>query len=130
MACPNFVEKTFTGGSKTVKFVNVFFLENFLLYGIHSNYCIAGNFCGVQFSRMVDLYNLWVNFRECEHSHPLCTVQSSFFAGLIFVVRRSSMKTAKIGPLENFPLYGTVLPRKKVHFAHCYIFAHKIHKPA
>ena len=26
-ACPNFVEKIFAGGSKTVKFVNVFYLE-------------------------------------------------------------------------------------------------------
>ena len=29
MVCPNFVEETFVGGSKTVKFVNVFYLENF-----------------------------------------------------------------------------------------------------
>ena len=34
MACPNFVEKTFAGGSKTVKFMKVFSLESFLLYGI------------------------------------------------------------------------------------------------
>ena len=33
MACPNFEEKTFAGGSKTVKSVNVFFLKSFLLYG-------------------------------------------------------------------------------------------------
>ena len=33
-------------------------------------------------------------------------VQSSFLTGLIFMVRRSSTKTVKIGPLENFPLYG------------------------
>ena len=34
MARPNFMEKTFVGGSKTVKFVKVFSLESFLLYGI------------------------------------------------------------------------------------------------
>ena len=34
MACTNFVEKTFTGGSKTAKFVNVFSLESFPLYGM------------------------------------------------------------------------------------------------
>ena len=34
MAHPNFVEKTFTGGSKTAKFVNAFSLESFPLYGI------------------------------------------------------------------------------------------------
>ena len=33
-AHPNFVEKTFTGGSKTAKFVNVFYLESFALYDI------------------------------------------------------------------------------------------------
>ena len=31
---PNFVEKTFTGDSKSTKFVNVFSLKSFLLYGI------------------------------------------------------------------------------------------------
>ena len=33
---PNFEEKTFVGGSKTMKFVNVFSLENFPLYNIYS----------------------------------------------------------------------------------------------
>ena len=45
-------------------------------------------------------------FRRREHSHPLCTVQSSIFAGLIFAVRRPSTKAAKIGPLKNVPLYS------------------------
>ena len=30
---PNFMEKTFVAGSKTVKFVNIFSLESFALYG-------------------------------------------------------------------------------------------------
>ena len=34
MAHPNFEEKTFVGGSKATKFVNVFSLELFPLYGI------------------------------------------------------------------------------------------------
>ena len=34
MAHPNFVEKTFAGGSKTANFVNVFSLERFPLYSI------------------------------------------------------------------------------------------------
>ena len=33
MARPNFMEKTFVGGSQTVKFVKVFSLESFPLYG-------------------------------------------------------------------------------------------------
>ena len=37
MARPNFMEKTFTGGSKTTKFVKVFFLESFPLYSIRGN---------------------------------------------------------------------------------------------
>ena len=32
-----------------------------------------------------------------------------YFAGLIFVVCQSTAKTAKIGPLENFPLYGILV---------------------
>ena len=32
-ARPNFEEKTFAGGSKITKFVNVFSLESFPLYG-------------------------------------------------------------------------------------------------
>ena len=34
MASPNFMEKTFVGDSKTVKFVNVFSLKSLPLYGI------------------------------------------------------------------------------------------------
>ena len=34
MACPNFKEKTFIGGSKATKFVNVFSLKSFPLYGV------------------------------------------------------------------------------------------------
>ena len=33
-ACLSFVEKTFTGGYQTIKFVEVFFLKNFLVYSI------------------------------------------------------------------------------------------------
>ena len=29
-----------------------------------------------------------------------------FFAGLIFVVQQSTVKTTKIGPFENFPLHS------------------------
>ena len=35
MARPNFMEKTFTGGSKTTKFVKFFSLKSFPLYGIY-----------------------------------------------------------------------------------------------
>ena len=37
---------------------------------------------------------------------PLNCTRKLYFAGLIFVVCQLTAKTAKIGPLENFPLYG------------------------
>ena len=40
MARSNFMERTFAGGSKAVKFVKVFSLESFPLYGMHT---ISGN---------------------------------------------------------------------------------------
>ena len=56
---------------------------------------------------MVDLYNfVGLIFADgCTHAHCVLYNQA-YFVGLIFVVRRSSVKTAKIGPLENFLLYG------------------------
>ena len=36
-----------------------------------------------------------------------------FFAGLIFAVRQSSVKTTKIGLLENLPLYGIYINLEK-----------------
>ena len=43
------------------------------------------------------------------HSHYVL-YNRTYFAGLIFMVRRSSVKTVKIGPLESFPLYGIPPP--------------------
>ena len=40
-ACPNFVEKTFADGSKPTKFMNVFSLKSFLLYGININFLVC-----------------------------------------------------------------------------------------
>ena len=41
---------------------------------------IAGNFRGVQFSQMVDLYHsMGLMFMDATHLCPLCTVQSSLF---------------------------------------------------
>ena len=33
----------------------------------------------------------------------------AYFMGLTFTVHESTVKTVKIGPLENFPLYGITL---------------------
>ena len=62
-------------------------------------YRIVGSCRRAQFSRMFYLYYFMdLNFADaCTH----VLYNRAFFAGLIFVVRRSSVKTAKIGPLEN-----------------------------
>ena len=58
---------------------------------VGSAYCRAGNFRGVQFSQMVDLYHFrGFNFHGHSHSLPLCSIQLSLFCG----------------PHENFPLYS------------------------
>jgi hypothetical protein len=74
-------------------------------------YRIAGNFRGIQFSRMVSLQSfLRFNFHGCERSCPftlyMYMYNHTYFTGLIFADSRLSTKTAKIGPHENFPLYG------------------------
>ena len=67
-------------------------------------YRIAGNFRGFQFSRVGDLYHFTGLIFADVHDHAHYTLYNlSYFTGLIFAV---SLKTAKIGPLENFPLYG------------------------
>ena len=70
-------------------------------------YRIAGNFRRVQFSWMVDLYHfaglIFTDSRA--HAHYVL-YNPTYFVGLIFVARRSSTKTAEIGPREISPLYG------------------------
>ena len=39
------------------------------------------------------------------HAHYV-PYNQAYFVGSIFTIRRSSTNTAKIGPLENFPLYS------------------------
>ena len=60
-----------------------------------------GNFCGAQFLQIVDLY-LFAGLIFADvpiHAHYVLYKQT-YFAGLIFVVRHSSAKTTKIGPLK------------------------------
>ena len=57
---------------------------------------------------------------------PVNRTRELYFAGLIFVVCQSTVKSAKIGPLENFTLYGRwiwdfgLLPIILIHI-HMYI---------
>ena len=61
-------------------------------------------------STFVDRQSLWFSLcrcaQLCHYAHVLACL---FFAGLIFVVHESATKTAKIGPLKNFPLYDKYL---------------------
>jgi hypothetical protein len=43
-----------------------------------------------------------------DHSH-YTLYNRAYFTGLIFADSRLSAKTTKIGPHENFPLYGTLV---------------------
>jgi hypothetical protein len=73
------------------------------------NYCIAGKFRGVQFSRMANLQSFCgLIFADAsDHAH-YTLYNRTYFAGLIFADSRSSAKSTKIGPHENFPLYGII----------------------
>jgi hypothetical protein len=62
-------------------------------------YHIAGNFHGVQFSRMASFLFADV----CNHTH-YTLYNRAYFVGLIFT---DSHLSTKIGPLKNFLLYGT-----------------------
>jgi hypothetical protein len=67
-----------------------------------SSYRIAENFCGVQFSRMANLRSFrGLIFADAwEHAH------NTLYNRTYFADSRSSTKNEKIGPHENFPLYG------------------------
>jgi hypothetical protein len=69
--------------------------------GIHS-YRIARNFHGVQFSWIAKLQS----FRSLIFADAFDHAHYTYFTGLIFADSRSSAKSTKIGPHENFPLYG------------------------
>ena len=65
---------------------------------------------GGKFSWTVDLYHFTGSIFTDAHTHThYVQCNQIYFTGLIFTVRLSSTKTAKIGPLENFPLYGITL---------------------
>ena len=70
----------------------------------YNNYCckkyrIAGNFRGVQFSWMVDICHFaGLIFADAgPHAHYVLYNQA-YFVGLIFAVRRSSVKLGKLDP--------------------------------
>ena len=63
---------------------------------------------GFNFSQMVNLYHFTsLNFRGCAQSRLLCVLYNEVYSRKFnFHIRQSSVKTAKIGPLENFLLYS------------------------
>ncbi len=72
-------------------------------------YRIAGNFRGVQFSKMASLQSFpsLIFVDSCDHAHYIL-YNRTCFVGLIFADSRLSAKTMKIGSYENFLLYGTL----------------------
>ena len=78
-------------------------------YGCYKHeYHIEGNILEVQFSWMVDLYYFvgLIFMDTSTHAHYVL-YNRAFFREFNFVVRQSSTKTMKIGPLEIFLLYGS-----------------------
>jgi hypothetical protein len=68
-------------------------------------YCIAGNLRGVQFLRMGSLQSFrGLIFADAGDHHAHYTLYNRTY----FADSRLSAKTAKIGPHENFPLYGSI----------------------
>ena len=55
-----------------------------------------------------------------DHAHHIILYNCAYFVGLMFMVSRSSVKTAKIGPLENFSLYGpaSIIQNRDVSLIH------------
>ena len=47
-------------------------------------------------------------FTDAHYRAVTSMYKRAYFAGLIFAVHESTMKSTKIGPLENFPLYSIV----------------------
>ena len=81
--------------------------EGLLTYNLKRLYRIAGNFRGVQFSRMASLQSFrGLIFVDVRHHAHYTLYNHTYFAGLIFVDSCLSAKIAKIGPLKNFPLYS------------------------
>jgi hypothetical protein len=73
-------------------------------WGIIIIYRIAGNFHGVQFSRMASLQSFRGLIFADASDHAL--YNRTYFTGLIFADSRLSTKTAKIEPHKNFALYS------------------------
>ena len=48
-------------------------------------------------------------FADAHYRAITSTYKCAYFMGLIFAVHESTIKTTKLGPLENFPLYGIVI---------------------
>ena len=74
------------------------------------SYRIAGNFRGVQFSLKASLQSFRGLIFADVRTHAHYTLYNrAYFAGLTFADSCLSAKTTKIGPHENFPLYGNTV---------------------
>ena len=72
-----------------------------------STYHIMGKLRGVEFSQKASLQSFCGFIFKDKHTAHICSLISFHFMGLISMDWQVTDKTLKIGPLENFPLYGT-----------------------
>ena len=75
-------------------------------------YGIARNYRGVQFSQLVTFHgSIFADVHDCAITS---IYKCAYFVILFFMVHESTMKNAKIGPLNNFLLYGISLNHKSI----------------
>ena len=73
----------------------------------HTHLIVFMHACGYYLRAATNQGAASIRINMVAHHHAHYTLYNrTYFAGLIFMDSRLSAKTAKIGPLENFPLYG------------------------
>ena len=88
--------------SEYVEYLALMPVEPHILKAIYA--CIAEEFCGIQFSLMINLYHFVGLIFVDMHSPSHCVLYNrAYFTGLIFAVRQLSAKTVKIWTPQKFP---------------------------
>ena len=97
MASPDFVEKTFAGGSQTMKFVKVFSLESFLLYSSKLNVqvCVGKD---PQHTRVLVNASIQDYRSDAVLVHRVCVLESSSYYICSFA---ESLQARKDGAVER-----------------------------
>ncbi len=97
----------------------------FLYEKLRNKYLIAGNFRGVQLSRMASLQSFrGLIFTDASNHIYYILYNFTFFMGLIFTDIRLTTKSMKTRPHKNFPLYGKSLGTRPS--SHNYFLTHSL----